>query len=482
MAAHIAILTKWHRASNTHCYTTYKILPAFPPRNSKHSVNKSFVLLVFSTMRIEPLTTRTGTYTVVLPADKSLTHRAIIFAACAKGKSTVINPSQARDCKTTATVMQQLGVELHCQRERLEISSRGHQQLRSPSAPLDFGNSGTTACLLLGLLSSLPDMTCTCQGDASLSARPMGRIVHWLRQVGARIEGESDGERLPLTITGARLRPFSYKLKVASAQVKSALLLAAMNSSGTVEIDMPAGTRQHTEHMLQAQEIACTSHEQDGRQRLCVRGPYQIRPQTWHIAADPSAAAFFVVLGLLLPREMRIVLPDVLADDNRLAFLRVIRAMGGEVQRKNTNAGRCELVVRGGAKLQATEVSKADIPTVIDEVPILTVLATFAAGQTVWHGVGDLRTKESDRLTASANLCRAAGRDCEVRGDALVVHGRDAPITPFTFDAQDDHRLSMAAAVCASFATRPCQLENAAGVDISFPDFFARLRAVTQGG
>ena len=436
-------------------------------------------------MIVNPLTTRAGTFTVTLPADKSLTHRALIFAACAKGNSTLINPSPARDCKTTATALQQLGVKLRRERgrhEQLEITSPGQKHWRSPLAPLNFGNSGTTARLLLGLLASLPGFSCTCYGDASLSARPMGRTVRWLRRAGASIAGASEGEHLPLTITGRQLHPLNCKLETASAQVKSALLLAAMNISGDVQIDLPAGARTHTEELLRQQGVDCSWHTRAGRQQLRVRGPYTLRPQMWHIAADPSAAAFFVVLGSLAPPEVRLVLPDVLADDNRLAFLRVINAMGGKVQRHDRGAGVCELVVQGRAKLLATEVSATEIPALIDEVPILTVLALFASGKSVWHGVGELRLKESDRLTALADLCHAAGRDAEVHDDTLTVYGNDTPIAPFTFDARDDHRLSMAAAVCASFATQPCVLEHAACVDISFPNFFTQLYAVTRGG
>ena len=351
-----------------------------------------------------------------------------------------------------------------------------------PRVPLDFGNSGTTARLMLGLLASLPHISCTCQGDASLSARPMGRVVQLLRQAGAYIDGKSDGEYLPLTITGKKLQPLRYQLKVCSAQVKSALLLAAMNIEGKVEITMPAGSRTHTEQMLQQQGIDCKWHSESGQQHLSVCGPYTLYPQVWHIAADPSAAAFFVVLGLLLPRGMHITLPDVLADDNRLSFLRVVRAMGGEVQRTASNARLCELSVQGGAKLQATQISASEVPAMIDEVPILSVLAMFAEGETVWQGVDELRTKESDRLAAVVELCRAAGREADEQGNTLKIRGNASkPVTPYTFDTRGDHRLSMAAAVCAVFASQPCSLKNAACVDISFPNFFAELQAVTQG-
>ena len=432
-------------------------------------------------MIIEPLTTKAGAYKVALPADKSLTHRALIFAACAAGRSTIINPSPARDCKTTASVLQQLGVALTCENTRLTVASQGIKQWQSPSAPLDFGNSGTTARLMLGLLSSLPDMTCTCQGDASLSARPMGRVVRLLRQAGADIAGKNDGEYLPLTIAGQRLQARHYSLTIASAQVKSALLLAAQNITGETTITMPDGSRTHTEDMLHQQGVACHWHNRAGQQHLKVRGPYTLRPQVWHIAADPSAAAFFVVLGALLPRGMSIVLSDVLDDDNRLAYLRVVKAMGGNVERKERGAGMCELHVHGGAQLRAAQVNADDMPAVIDEVPILTVLALFAAGTTIWPAVGELRYKECDRLHASALLCQAAGRQAEERGDTLVVHGQRAPASPFTFDSQGDHRFSMAAAICALFATKPCEIKNAACVDISFPQFYPQLQKLREG-
>ena len=432
-------------------------------------------------MRVEPLIPRRGTYVVELPADKSLTHRALIFSACAKGSSTVINSSLARDCQTTVAVLRQLGVEIHTG-EHLQIISPGRERWHSPRDPLDFGNSGTTARLLIGLLSTLPGITCVCCGDASLSVRPMDRVVRWLRDAGADIESKSVDDRLPLTIRGTRLRPFSCRLEIASAQIKSALLLAAMNTSGESRIDMPDGTRMHTEQMLSDQGIACTWSKSEGRQLITVRGPYNPRPQVWRIAADPSAAAFFVVLGVLLPETMEVVLRNVLDDDNRLAFLRIVAAMGGKVQRHSCGAGVCELTVRGGASLQAVQVAATEVVALIDEVPILAVLALFAEGETVWHGLGELRVKESDRLAAVLRLCQAAGRDSEVRGDTLRMRGSRVRIKSYRFDAQGDHRLSMAAAICAVFAPQPCVLENAAGVDISFPDFFVQLLAVTQGG
>ncbi len=433
-------------------------------------------------MIVEPLTTRGGTYTVALPADKSLTHRALILAACAAGRSVIVNPSSSRDCQTTIGVLQQLGVSVSCIQNRWEVSAHGGERWQTPSAPLDFGNSGTAARLLIALLASQPGLTCVCHGDESLRTRPMGRVVHWLRGAGAHITGENGGEHLPLAIVGRRLQPFRCRLEIASAQVKSALLLAAMNITGEVRIDLPAGTRSHTEYMLRAQGVACHTEERAGRQHLRVRGPYTLRPQRWHIAADPSAAAFFVVLGVLSPRAVRVVLPDVLADDNRLAFLRVIRAMGGEVQCRKHGEGVCELSVRGGAQLRAAQLSAAEIPALIDEVPILTVLAMFAAGRTEWHGVGELRYKECDRLQALVRLCRAAGRTCQLRDGMLAVQGSAARVAPYTFDAQGDHRLCMAASICASFATQPCELKGSSCVEISFPHFFSQLRTIRQGG
>lgn len=431
-------------------------------------------------MLVEPLTVPAGTHEVALPADKSLTHRALIFAACAEGESRITNPSAALDCRTTAAVLRQLGVVVH-EREHWEIISPGRERLRSPRTPLYFGNSGTTARLLIGLLASLPGLSCVCEGDASLTMRPMGRVVQRLRAVGADICGRADGNYLPLTIRGVRLRPFSCTLEVASAQVKSALLLAAMNIEGEVRIDMPAGTREHTEQMLRAQGIACEWDSRAGRQQLTISGPHTLQPRIWQVAADPSAAAFFVVLGVLLPRGVRIVLRGVLADEVRLAFLRVVVAMGGEVRRRDDGAGSCELVMSGGATLQAVQIEADAVPALIDEVPALVVLALFARGETVWHGLDELRHKESDRLAALVRLCDAAGAESELRGDTLVVCGNGGSIEPYVFDARGDHRLSMAAAIAASFAEQRCELENAECVDISFPGFFQQLQALAKG-
>lgn len=389
----------------------------------------------------------------------------------------IVNPSHGDDCLATLQVFQELGVQTEIETDRIKVTSPGKNYFVSPQKKLNFQNSGTTARLLIGLLASLPGLACVCIGDESLTTRPMGRVVNRLREAGANIQGD---DHLPLVIRGTRLRSINFKLGLASAQVKGALLLAAMNMQGIVEIDMPAGTREHTENMLRKQGVDCSWTVEKGRQKITVNTPYELTPQVWKIPADPSAAAFFVVLGVLMPVGRWIVITSVLADTNRLAFLDVIAAMGGRVEKKITVADYCEdvceLVIHGGGFLRGTEVEADKTVALIDEVVILAVIALFAKGRTTFRAVEELRYKESDRLAKIVELITKAGGEGKIEGDALHIRGiAGFTARPFVFNPAGDHRLAMAAAVCGLFASDRCVLEDAACVQISFPSFFSEL-------
>lgn len=430
-------------------------------------------------MIIEPLSVSSllSTHVVQCAADKSITHRAIIFAACARGESVIVNPSQGDDCLATLQVFKQLGVQVRVETGRIKVTSLGKNSFTSPQKKINFQNSGTTARLLIGLLSSLPGLVCACVGDKSLTTRPMGRVINRLREVGADIQGDN---HLPLLIRGKRLLSRNFKLDIASAQVKGALLLATMNMRGIVKIDMPAGTRQHTESMLQKQGIDCAWTVEGDRQKIAVTAPYELTPQVWKIPADPSATAFFVALGVLMPAGGQVVIMNVLADTNRLAFLDVIIAMGGQVEKKITVSDYCEevceLTVHGGKSLRGVSVNANKTMAIIDEVVILAVLALFADGETTFRAVGELRYKESDRLDKITELITKAGGKSKIEGNTLYIQGiAGSEARPFIFNPAGDHRLAMAATVCGLLASRRCVLEDESCVKVSFPHFFQEL-------
>ena len=434
-------------------------------------------------MLIEPFTTKAGKLQVQCVGDKSLTHRAIIFAACAAGESSIISPCLGKDCRATLQVFRLLGVQVRATPEKLIIRSAGTQAYVSPTQVLQFQNSGTTARLLVGLLSGLAGKHYRCVGDESMSKRPMGRLVRLLREAGADIRGRENGEYLPLTIKGSNLQPRVFKVQTASAQLKSALLLAGMHAvAGEMHISMPAGSREHTEHMLRKAGIDCHSVVVGARQEITLVCPYRLPAQSYRIPRDPSAAAFLLASALLLPASVQVTIDAVCADVSRLAYLQVLAAMGGEIaiQKKPSDAyvtPICQLRAFGGKRLRGTTVHNCT--SLLDEVVILAVLAMFAEGESRFCHLGELRHKESDRLLQIYTLIKLAGGSVSIESDdTLVVAGGCEWARAFTYDPVGDHRLAMAASVCALRATAPCQLKNHACVAISFPAFFQQFKKI----
>ncbi|MBA3894770.1 MAG: 3-phosphoshikimate 1-carboxyvinyltransferase [Gemmatimonadales bacterium] len=412
--------------------------------------------------------------TVRAPGDKSITHRALLLAALGRGVSHVGGALTSLDARSSARVLRQLGATISPLRESgvLTITSRG--RFRAPERTLDCGNSGTTTRLLLGLLAA-HRFRATLTGDASLRRRPMRRVTLPLAEMGARFE-ERAGDGLPLTIRGGPLRPIRYAMPVSSAQIKSALLLAGV--AGEVEVDLrePSGrSRDHTERLLRA--FGYDVVERDGWIEFRPGG--RIEPFDIQVPGDPSSAAFLVGASVLAEGgELRIA--GVGVNPTRTGFLRVLERMGAPIatEAPDTSFGEpvADLIARPAA-LRSTEVTAGEIPGLIDEIPMLAVLASRARGETVFRDVGELRVKESDRLGLIAGNLRAVGGRAEVRGDDLHVEGVEHPPRGKVRTA-GDHRIAMAFAVLGTLAGARVAIDDMVCAAVSFPGFPATLRRI----
>ena len=418
-----------------------------------------------------------------LPADKSVAHRAALFAAIADGESEIVGFSDAADPQSTLACLHALGVEIESRDDvlgpdgtpSLFVQGRGLEGLREPAGPLDCGNSGTTMRLLAGLLAgrSFPS---TLVGDASLSARPMGRVANPLRQMGAALD-LADGHA-PVALRGGPLAGTTYRLPVASAQVKSAVLLAGLSASGTTTVVEPVATRDHTERMLELDVI-----EVGGERHVSVDGGTRVPARQWVVPRDLSAAAFFLVAGSIA-EAATIGLAGVGLNPTRSGVLDVLRAMGADVrvsnERERAGEPLADLRVEAPGGLGAVEIGGALIPNLIDEIPVLAVAAAFARGRTVICDAAELRVKETDRIAATAAFLRAMGAEVEERPDGLVIEG-GRPLHGAEVDARGDHRIAMAAAVAALAASGPTTIHGAEAAAVSFPGFWGALEAVAAG-
>ena len=407
------------------------------------------------------------------PGDKSVSHRALILATLARGESELCGLLAGEDVKSTARVLRQLGAEI----SPVRVSSVTVRASRFtfPTSRLHCGNSGTTARLLTGILAAQRFATIL-TGDASLRRRPMRRVTEPLRLMGARIEETAAGT-LPLTIRGGRLRPLSYATPVASAQIKSALLLAGLVGRVPVTVREPYQSRDHTERLFV--HLGLDLHLKDGAVSFQPSAD-KIKAFGLAIPGDPSSAAFLVAAAIL-SEAGELVVENVGVNPTRTGFLVVLERMGAHVERVNLGEEGGEpvadLVVRP-AELRGTEVTAEEIPTLVDEIPVLAALASRARGETVFHEVGELRVKESNRLELIAANLRALGVTAEAQGNDLRVCGSDRPPRGRVETARD-HRLAMAFAVLGTVPGAGVTLSERRSVGISYPDFFKDLKRIS---
>ena len=432
---------------------------------------------VSTAVTVEPARRLRGRLRV--PGDKSISHRYAILAALADGTSTITGYSTGADCQSTLACLVALGVAVdrtagdNDARYAVSITGRGLGALAPPTDPLDTGNSGTTMRLLAGVLAAHPFDT-VITGDASLQRRPMGRIIDPLEQMGARVEA-TDG-RPPLTIHGAALSGIDYAPPVASAQVKSAVLLAGLHARGTTSVREPVPTRDHTERAL----VAFGVDARRDADAVSVVGGHTLCAATLSVPGDASSAAFWAVAAAALPGS-DVEIEAVGLNPTRIAFLDVLRRAGADVDAQviDTVAGEPVGTIRVRHRpLRSLVIDVAEVPALIDELPVLGALAVHG-GPVEVAGASELRHKESDRIAAFATGLRALGARVDERQDGFRVE-RDGELVGGTADAAGDHRLAMAFAVAALAGAQPSVITGSEAVEVSYPGFFAALDSLRQ--
>ena len=417
-----------------------------------------------------------------VPGDKSISHRALILGALTVGETTVGGLLEGEDVLHTANAMRALGAHLERTGEQAwRIRGVGVAGFAQPVGPLDFGNSGTGCRLAIGAVAGSP-VTVAFVGDESLRSRPMRRVLDPLEKMGARVLEVADGGRLPLTIRGAADPiPIIYEPPVASAQLKSAVLLAGLAAPGETIVIEAEATRDHTERLLKhfGAKITSKSHGEHGR-RIVLKGQPELEPANVLVPADPSSAAFPLVAALLAPGS-ELVLEAVMTNPLRTGLLTTLREMGAsiEVVDKRDDGGEeiGDLRVRTSA-LKGVDVPAERAPSMIDEYPILAVAASFAEGVTRMRGVQELRVKESDRLAATVDMLRANGVAVEIEGDDLIVQGKGRPAGGAEVKTHMDHRIAMSALVMGLASENPVRIDDGAFIATSFPGFVELMRSI----
>ncbi len=431
-----------------------------------------------ATLTVNPGQSLTGNLTV--PGDKSVTHRAIIFTALAEGKSVVSGYCPGEDCLNTMRAFQALGIRIDATPDELTVHGKGFWGLAEPHGVIDCGNSGTGIRLLSGLLAG-QDFFTVLTGDESIRRRPMGRVVKPLREMGAVIAGRKGGELAPLAISGTRLRGIDYTSPVASAQIKSSLLLAGLFAEGTTRFTEPRLSRDHTERMFRYFDVPLSRDSQT----LVLQGRPSIgwTARTVAVPGDFSAAAFFIVAATIVPGS-DITIRNVGINPTRTGLITVLTQMGAHIemlaQREAAGEPVADLRVRS-APLKGVTIGAKLIPQTIDEFPVICVAASVAQGETVITGAEELRVKESDRIATMSSELRAMGALIIERPDGMVIQGlgktgenghlKASPIAR----SHGDHRVAMSLAVAGLTANSGMMVDDAACVQTSFPDFESKL-------
>lgn len=419
---------------------------------------------------------------MTVPGDKSISHRALMFSALAVGTSRIEGLLEGEDVLATAAALRAMGATIIRHDDGIwEVSGVGVGGLLQPTLALDMGNSGTSTRLLMGLVASHP-ITVTFVGDASLSARPMGRVIEPLSQMGADITA-SPGGKLPLMVRGiCPAVPISYTLPVASAQVKSAVLLAGLNAPGITRVIEPIATRDHSERMLKGFGATLSVEETNQGRLISISGEAELKPQSIIVPGDPSSAAFFAVAASIIPGS-DILIANVGLNVTRTGLFSALRMMGADITQENPRevGGEpvADLRVRH-APLRAIDVPPDLAPTMIDEYPILFVAAALASGRTVARGAHELRVKESDRIATMAAALTAIGVEIEEFEDGLAITGSGGAMLPggATIASKLDHRIAMSMAVAGLAAQASVTIDDVAPVATSFPSFFETLDAL----
>ncbi|MGE7905681.1 3-phosphoshikimate 1-carboxyvinyltransferase [Peribacillus sp. NPDC094092] len=408
---------------------------------------------------------------IAIPGDKSVSHRSIMFGALAEGETTVTNFLPGADCLSTISCFKQLGVHIEQDGQHVKIEGKGFNGLKEPESVLDVGNSGTTIRLMMGILAG-QQFSAVLAGDESIAKRPMTRVVNPLRQMGAIIDGRKGAEYTPLFIRGGKLKGFRYELPVASAQVKSAIILAGLQAEGETTIIEPEETRDHTERMIQ--EFG-GKIEKDGH-TIKVSGNQVFKGTAIHVPGDISSAAFFMVAAAITENS-EVVLKNVGLNPTRTGIIEVMKTMGADITiEEKTSEGEPagDITVRS-SRLKGTTISGDLIPRLIDEIPVIALLATQAEGITTIKDAAELKVKETNRIDTVANELSILGADITPTADGLIIKGRNKALNGGKVTSHGDHRIGMMLAVAALITDGEVELADPDAIDVSYPQFFGHL-------
>jgi 3-phosphoshikimate 1-carboxyvinyltransferase len=408
---------------------------------------------------------------ISIPGDKSISHRAVMFGAIADGTTTVTNFLSGEDCLSTISCFRRLGVKIEQNDQKVTIYGNGLSGLTEPTEILDVGNSGTTIRLLMGILAGRPFHN-VLVGDQSIGKRPMTRVVGPLSLMGAKLDGKNNGEYTPISIRGGELTGIDYTLPVASAQVKSSILFAGLQANGTTTIHEPAKTRDHTERMIRQ---FGGKVETDGL-TIKINGGQTLTGCDFHVPGDISSAAFFLVAGAIVPNST-IVLKNVGLNPTRTGIIDVMKQMGADItilKEQGEEAEPTGDIIIKTSELSGTTIGGEIIPRLIDEIPVLALLATQANGVTVVKDAHELKVKETNRIDTVVNELSKLGASIEATDDGMIIHGKTTLIEG-EVSSHGDHRIGMMLAVAALVCQGEVKLENADAISVSYPNFFSDL-------
>jgi 3-phosphoshikimate 1-carboxyvinyltransferase len=424
--------------------------------------------------QLTPIQSLNGT--IKVPGDKSISHRAVMFGSIAEGKTTINGFLTGEDCLSTISCFKKLGVNIEQDNEQVTVNGKGISGLKPPSEDLYVGNSGTTIRLMLGILANTP-FTSVLTGDESIAKRPMNRVTQPLKQMGAEIEGNESGNKVPLQIKGGKTKGFHYHSPIASAQVKSAIILAGLKGDGTTSVTEPLKSRDHTERMLEAFGAEVKS---DGL-TVSIHGGQELKGTHIEVPGDISSAAFFLVAGAIIPNST-ITLQKVGLNPTRTGILDVLNQMGAEISYQNINDEVSEpfgdLVIKTSS-LKGTVIKGDLIPRLIDEIPIIALAATQAEGQTIIQDAQELRVKETDRIETVVNELKKIGADIEATEDGMIINGRTS-LKGAPVQSHGDHRIGMMLSVASCIAEGETTLSNSEAIAVSYPTFYKQLERLSN--
>ena len=409
---------------------------------------------------------------IVLPGDKSISHRVVFLGGISKGRTSGKNFLNAEDCMRTVAAFNDMGVDIKVSGKKIVIEGRGLRGLKKPNRELYLGNSGTTMRILPGILAG-QDFQATLTGDESLSKRPMNRTMEPLQKMGVDIHSENPEGFPPLTVKGGKLNPIDYTTRVASAQIKSCILFAGLYTGGVTSVKEPFLSRDHTERMM---EHAGARISRQGL-KVSVNGGKELEGKEFFVPGDISSAAFFIAAALILKGSV-LKIREVGLNPTRIGFLSAVSRMGADIKIINRNENFSEPygdIEIKYSPLKGVTIEKEDVPLLIDEIPILTVLASKAGGRSVIKGVAELRVKETDRISSMIENLKKMSVNISEEGDDIIVDGSKGRFVKARLKSFGDHRTAMSMAVAALFAEGDSVIEDTACVNTSFPEFFDML-------